>query len=85
MYKLIQFCHFTKLQLCERFYTSKQLTEQLGITTGSIRYALSHKGGNFCRWVPNSWIHKINPSDVPIDTLIDDRGIKFKFTSNING
>ena len=85
MYKLIQYCHFTKLRLCERFYTSKQLCTQLSITTGAIRYALDHKSGCFCRWIPNTTIVKINPSDLPSDTLVDDQGIPFKFVSNING
>ena len=85
MYKLIQYCHFTHLKLCERFYTSKQLTEQLCLSTGAIRYAITHKDGDFHRWVPNARIVKINPTDLPHDTLTDDRGIPFKFGSYING
>ena len=84
-YKLVQYCHFTKLRLCERFYTAKQLTDQLCVTHGAIRYALSHKGGCFHRWIPNSTIIKIIPSDIPSNSLVDDRGIPFVFVGNING
>ncbi len=85
MYKLIQYCHFTKLRLLERYYTSKQLTEQICCTNGAIRYAITYKNGNFCRWIPNTFISKISNSDIPADTLVDDRGIHFKFLNNING
>ena len=85
MYKLIQYCHFTKLELCHRFYTAKQLCSQVSCSSGAIRYAIGTKGGCFNRWVPNTTINKINDTDPPTDCLIDDRGIPYKFVTNING
>ena len=85
MYKLSQYCYFTRLKLCERFYTAKQLTEQLCLSSGAIRYAIAHKDGDFSKWVPNARIVKVNSSDLPNDTLTDDQGIPFKFASYVNG
>ena len=84
MYKLVQYCHFTRLELCTRFYTTQQLSQHLCVSVGALRYTTAHKNGDFSQHVPNARVFQVSPSAVPAGALVDDQGIPYILHSRVN-